>query len=399
MFNISNKSFLFFMFFLGFSFLSLPSFADLIIEPEPYCALYKPKLTANVISVQSIIFNIGGFVLLGLGIASLLKKIKWRWFIALAICLALEIVIRLLDFTSPQRSLFIITIGGGFGLLGLGIAALLKKIKWKWFIAPATYLAIVLLFMEILAFRSEYLHNQLILDFSDRLLLDSRLSLIFFVGGCFGLLGLSIAALLNKIKWRWFIAFATYLAIVILLLSDFILDLSLRSFIFIIGIFGLPGLGIAALLKKIKWKWFIALATCLTIVILLLLNFTSYQRSLFIFNIAGFGLLGLGIAALLKKIKWRWFIDFATYLAIVILLLSDFISVRSFIFIVGGFGLVGLGFAAIFGKIKWTWLTALEAGLAIVILTVVGYNNAIQQASDTGQYEYTPEDGIDDSWE
>ena len=80
-------------------------------------------------------------------------------------------------------------------------------------------------------------------------------------------------------------------------------------------------------------------------------------------------------------------------------MISTFKSVRSIIFIVGGFGLVGLGFAAIFGKIKWTWLAALTAGVAIVILTVVGYNNVIQQASDTGQYEYTPEDGIDDSWE
>ena len=87
MFNISDKSFLFFMFFLGFSFLSLPSFADLIIEPEPYFVSYARKLPSNFISVRSLIFIVGGYGLLGLGIASLLKKIKWRWFIALAICL------------------------------------------------------------------------------------------------------------------------------------------------------------------------------------------------------------------------------------------------------------------------------------------------------------------------
>ena len=89
MFNISDKSFLFFMFFLGFSFLSLPSFADLIFESEPYCAYPSAKLEANFISIRSIVFTIGGFGLLGLGIAALLKKIKWRWFIALATCLAI----------------------------------------------------------------------------------------------------------------------------------------------------------------------------------------------------------------------------------------------------------------------------------------------------------------------
>ena len=87
MFNISNKSFLFFMFFLGFSFLSLPSFADLITESADYFSCHKEKLAAPSKSIRSLIFTVSGFWLLGLGIAALLKKIKWRWFIALAICL------------------------------------------------------------------------------------------------------------------------------------------------------------------------------------------------------------------------------------------------------------------------------------------------------------------------
>ena len=90
MFNISNKSFLFFMFFLGFSFLSLPSFADLITEPADYFACHKAKLEdSNFKLFRSLFWNIGSFGLLSLAIASLLNKIKWRWVIALATCLAI----------------------------------------------------------------------------------------------------------------------------------------------------------------------------------------------------------------------------------------------------------------------------------------------------------------------
>ena len=149
MFNISNKSFLFFIFFLGFSFLSLPSFANLITESAPYFPCHSEKMIPNFKSIRSLIFTVSGFWLLGLGIAALLNNIKWRWVIALATCLALEIVIRLLDFTSHQRSSLIFFVGGGFGLLGLAIAALLKKIKWRWVIALPTCLAIVLLVGEV----------------------------------------------------------------------------------------------------------------------------------------------------------------------------------------------------------------------------------------------------------
>ena len=77
MFNISNKSFLFFMFFLGFSFLSLPSFADLITEPTDYFACHIAKLdNSNFKLFRSLFWNIGSFGLLSLAIASLLNKIN-----------------------------------------------------------------------------------------------------------------------------------------------------------------------------------------------------------------------------------------------------------------------------------------------------------------------------------
>lgn len=90
MFKIYNKNFFFFMFFLlGISFLTLPSFADMIMEPVDHYSRYGEKLTTNVKSVQPIIFIVGGFVLLGLTLLALLKKIKWIWVIILILILSL----------------------------------------------------------------------------------------------------------------------------------------------------------------------------------------------------------------------------------------------------------------------------------------------------------------------
>ena len=92
MFKIYNKNFFFFMFFLfllGISFLTLPSFADIIMEPVDHYSRYGEKLTTNVKSVQPIIFIVGGFVLLGLTLLALLKKIKWIWVIILILILSL----------------------------------------------------------------------------------------------------------------------------------------------------------------------------------------------------------------------------------------------------------------------------------------------------------------------
>lgn len=90
MFKIYNKNFFFFMFFLlGISFLTLPSFADMIMEPVDHYSRYGEKLSTNVKSVQPIIFIVGGFVLLGLTLLALLKKIKWIWVIILILILSL----------------------------------------------------------------------------------------------------------------------------------------------------------------------------------------------------------------------------------------------------------------------------------------------------------------------
>lgn len=78
------------MFFLfGISFLTLPSFADMIMEPVENYSRYGEKLSSNVKSVQPIIFIVGGFVLLGLTLLALLKKIKWVWVIILVLILFL----------------------------------------------------------------------------------------------------------------------------------------------------------------------------------------------------------------------------------------------------------------------------------------------------------------------
>ena len=76
-------------FLLGISFLTLPSFADMIMEPTDYYSRYSEKLSTNVKSVQTIIFIVGGFVLLGLTLLALLKKIKWIWVIILVLILSL----------------------------------------------------------------------------------------------------------------------------------------------------------------------------------------------------------------------------------------------------------------------------------------------------------------------
>lgn len=76
-------------FLLGISFFTLPSFADMIMEPVDHYSRYGEKLSTNVKSVQPIIFIIGGFVLLGLTLLALLKKIKWIWIIILILILIL----------------------------------------------------------------------------------------------------------------------------------------------------------------------------------------------------------------------------------------------------------------------------------------------------------------------